>query len=81
MPDEVKLTILRINKPLVMLPYVICESARLESDGELFSIRCFNDGRHVSLFASAVPFSGLNYRGVPCGLDIEIGEFTPCQTK
>jgi len=63
------MTALQIRKPLVMLPYVVCEQGRVVSNGEYYCVYCLKNGVWVNLYPAALPL----WRG----LDIEIGEFPP----
>jgi len=81
------MTALQIRKPLVMLPYVVCEQGKVVSDGECYTIQVLINGIWLPLYHGLakgtswsnpeIPVSALLCRGNPCGLDIEIGEFPP----
>jgi len=71
------MTALKIKNPLVMLPFVVCERGRLVSDGEYVQISCLKDGKWLDLFATALPWTDMRTRGMACGIDIQIGEFSP----
>lgn len=84
------MTALQIRKPLVMLPpgaigaigatgatFVICEQARIISDGSFYSIHCLKDGIWLDLYQNAISIVQMRYRGFVSGIDIEIGDFPP----